>query len=483
MKRYIRNSIILAGFIVLGTLNSCKKSFLDQKPYTSLNVADAITTEKDMLAALNGTYSSLRSALVYFSGTSVAATTTNGFARNIPVIGDLAADNVFVSARNSGRYLTFGAYTWTQAAVEYRDIWANLYTTILKANNIINSPLAKSVATDQYKGEAYAVRALCYFELAQFFARPYTDSPASQGVPLVLTFDYTLKPKRNTVGEVYTQIISDLDKAYTMAVAYRGSGYLSKYAARGLEAKVALFKGDYPTALTYAEDVIKNSGFNLLASGNVVNYWAATAPQTATKNETLFEVVSDNVLNLATDELAYMYSQDGYGDLLCTPELYNLYSATDVRRSLIKAGARTNAENPAYIVTKFKSVTDDRDDKKVIRVSDVYLIAAEAAKGNNNEPLALTYLNTLVAQRDPGLVYASAGSQLLEDILVERRKELAFEGDRLHTLNRLKRAITRSSVYPTAALNIPYADFRRIGPIPQTETNNNPNITQNPGYN
>ncbi|MGY0039640.1 RagB/SusD family nutrient uptake outer membrane protein [Pedobacter sp. NJ-S-72] len=290
-----------------------------------------------MLAALNGTYSSLRSALVSFGGAASAATATNGFGRNMPVIGDLAADNVFVSARNSGRYLTFGAYTWTLAATEYRDMWANMYATILKANNIINSPLAQSVTTDQYKGEAYAVRALCYFQLAQFFAKPYTDSPTGECVPLVLKFDASLKPKRNTVSEVYTQILSDLEKSYTLAVAYRGSGYFSKYAARGLEAKVALFKGDYPTALTYAEDVIKNSGFNLLVSANVVNYWAATAPQTATKNETLFEVVSDNVLNLGTDELAYMYSQDGYGDLLCAPELYNLYRATDVRRSLIKA--------------------------------------------------------------------------------------------------------------------------------------------------
>ncbi|MGY0039641.1 RagB/SusD family nutrient uptake outer membrane protein [Pedobacter sp. NJ-S-72] len=119
----------------------------------------------------------------------------------------------------------------------------------------------------------------------------------------------------------------------------------------------------------------------------------------------------------------------------------------------------------------------------MIRVSDVYLIAAEAAKGASNEPLALTYLNKLVSERDPGLIYASAGSQLLDDIITERRKELAFEGDRLHTLNRLRRDIKRSNVFPTAAMNIPYTDFRRIGPIPQTETNNNPNISQNPGYN
>lgn len=479
MKKYIIKSLILAGFLTLGTLNSCKKSFLDRTPYTSLNAADAITTEKDMLAALNGTYSSLRSAIVAFDGT---ATTTNSFARNIPVIGDVAADNVFVSVRNSGRYLTFNAYTWTQAATEYRDIWANLYTTILKANNIINSTLSQSTTTDQYKGEAYALRALCYFELANFYARPYTDNPSAEGVPIILTFDYTLKPKRNTVGEVYVQILADLDKSYTLATSYRGSAYLSKYAARALAAKVALFKGDYATALTYAQDVIANSGFTIVPRTGLVDYWAATAPQAATKVETLYEVVSDNVLNLGVDELAYMYSQLGYGDLLCAPALYNLYRATDVRKSLITAGSRTAAENPAYIVTKFKSVANDRDDKKVIRMSDVYLIAAEAAQSTNSG-LALTYLNTLVAQRDPSLVYASSGPQLLEDILTERRKELAFEGDRLHTLNRLKRDIVRSDVYPIAAVNIPYSNFRRIGPIPQAERNNNPNITQNPGYN
>nr|WP_199158902.1 RagB/SusD family nutrient uptake outer membrane protein [Pedobacter sp. ASV2] len=482
MKKYIINSIVVVALASIGTLVACKKSFLDQKPYTSLNVADAITTEKDMLAALNGTYSSLRSALIAFGGSSVASTTTNSFGRNIPVIGEVAADNVYVSAKNSGRYVAFGAYSWTVSATEYRDLWANLYTSILKANNIINSNLAQSKITDQYKGEAYALRALCYFELAQFFARPYTDNPAADGVPIVLKFDYTLKPKRSTVTEVYAQILSDLEKSYVLATDYRGSAYLSKYAARGLEAKVALFKGDYPTALTYAEDVIKNSGFTMLTLNNVVNYWATVKPQISTKNETLFEVVSDDVLNLGFDELANMYSQDGYGDLLCAPQFYELFGATDVRKSLINVGARKDAENPAYIVTKFKAVATDRDDKKVIRVSDVYLIAAEAAKGTNNEPLALTYLNTLTAQRDPALVYASTGATLLEDILIERRKELAFEGDRLHTLNRLKRDIFRSNVFPKGALTIPYTDFRRIGPIPQVEMIYNPNISQNPGY-
>lgn len=470
MKKNIYHNILTAGFIAVLSLSSCKDSFLELKPYTSQATADAVGTEKDMLVALGGAYQGFRNA--------------SNFGRNIPVIGDVAGDNVFVSIANSGRYTTFNAYSFTVASSEYSGIWSTLYTTILRANNIIDATLTSSTAVNQYKGEAYAIRALCYFELLQHFARPYTDTPNGPGVPLVLHYDTSLKPARNTISEVYAQIESDLSQAYSLITTYRGTAYIGKYAARGLAAKVALFKGDYATALTYAQDVITNSGFTLVGSSDLVSYWASTAAQTTGKVETLFEVVSDATYNLGTDELAYMYSQAGYGDLLAAPALYNLYSSTDVRRGLITVGTRASGENPAYIVTKFKAVANDRDDKKVLRLSDVYLIAAEAAhsQSSSNDVLSLTYLNALVAKRDASLVYTSTGNQLLEDILLERRKELAFEGDRLHTLNRLKRDITRSGAFPAAALSIPYTNFRRVGPIPQDELTVNPNITQNSGY-
>ncbi|WP_443943686.1 RagB/SusD family nutrient uptake outer membrane protein [Pedobacter sp. AW1-32] len=470
MKKTFYKQILLGGLLSLSVLSSCKDEFLEQKPYTSQATADAVGTEKDMLVALGGAYQGLRNA--------------SNFGRNIPVIGDVAGDNVFVSISNSGRYTTFNAYSFTVASSEYAGIWSTLYTTILRANNIINATLASSTTVNQYKGEAYALRALCYFELLQHFARPYTDLPNGPGVPLVLVYDTSLRPSRSTTAAVYSQIQSDLDQAYGLITSYRGTAYISKYAARAIAAKVALFKGDYSTALTYAQDVISNSGFTLVPMTDLVAYWANPASQTSTKIETLFEVVSDATYNLGTDELAYMYSQAGYGDLLAAPALYNLYNSTDVRRSLITVGSRASAENPAYIVTKFKAVSGDRDDKKVIRLSDVYLIAAEAAHSQStpNDVLALSYLNGLVSKRDNALVYASTGTQLLEDIITERRKELAFEGDRLHTLNRLKRDIARSSAFPTAAQTILYSNFRRIGPIPQDELNANPNMTQNTGY-
>lgn len=470
MKNTIKYIII--GSVAFSTLfSSCGKEFLDQKPYTSVSTDDALKTAADMRLALTGTYSGLRN--------------TDLYGRTLLVFGDLLADNVFVSTVNTGRYLSEKTYAIVVNDGDVSGVWRNAYTVILRANNIIDAPLTDGTAVKQYKGEAYAIRALLYFNLVRLFGKPYTDDPAALGIPLALHSDYTALPKRNTVAEVYTQILSDLEQAYTLVSVYNGSGTLSKYAARAIEAKVNLYKGDYQKAYEQSTDVINNSGFTLLSKADLPAYWASATPHDAgTKLETLFEVVSDGVNNNSYDELGNIYVQGGtsYGDLLATKSLYDLYNSTDVRKQLIIVGARAKSggENPAYIVNKYQNVSGDFDDKKVMRLSEVYLIAAEAAANLGNTATALTQLNTLVAQRDAALTYTSTGAQLLTDIENERRKELAFEGDRFFDLNRLKQDINRTSEYPTGIIK--YGDMRRVLPIPQTELNVNPNIKQNPGY-
>ncbi|RYY28025.1 MAG: RagB/SusD family nutrient uptake outer membrane protein [Sphingobacteriaceae bacterium] len=461
--------MVSVGFSTL--FSSCNKEFLDQKPYTNVSTADAFTTAGDMQIALTGTYAGLRN--------------TNLYGRTLPVFGDLLADNVFVSIANSGRYLSEKSYAIAVNDENVNDIWSNAYTVILRANNIIDATLNNGTAVKQYKGEAYAIRALLYFDLIRLFAKPYTDDPAASGIPLILHLDHTALPTRNTITEVYTQILADLEQAYTLMSVYNGSGTFSKYAARALEAKVNLYKGDYQKAYEQSTDVISNSGFTLLTTADLPAYWSSATPHDAgTKSETLFEVVSDAVNNNGYDELGNIYVQGGasYGDLLTTKSLYDLYNTTDVRKQLILVGqrAKNGGENPAYIVNKYQNILGDFDDKKVMRLSEVYLIAAEAAARLNNTTEALTYLNTLVAQRDAAMTYTSTGAQLLTDIENERRKELAFEGDRFFDLNRLKQDINRTSEYPTGIIK--YGDTKRVLPIPQTELNVNPNITQNPGY-
>ncbi|HEY1056423.1 MAG TPA: RagB/SusD family nutrient uptake outer membrane protein, partial [Emticicia sp.] len=294
MKRF-NHKIVVLGVLITSFLSSCKESFLELSPYTQIPNEAAVSTEADLLVALRGTYAQLRNA--------------NLFGRTIQVIGDLGADNAFLSSRNSGRYFVFDQYIIPVNNTDYEGYWNNAYTGILRANNIIDSKLADNANVNQLKGEAYALRALLYFNLVRSFAK--SGDMTAEGVPVVLHYDPTLKPKRNTVQEVYTQIQADLDKAYTSMTAYNGSARFSKFAARALAAKVSFYQGDYEKALTYSQDVITNGGFTLLTSDAVAAYWANPA-STSNKVETLFEVSADATLNVGTDELGYLYNQAGY---------------------------------------------------------------------------------------------------------------------------------------------------------------------------
>ena len=449
-------------------LSSCSKEFLDLKPYTALPVSDALKSEADVLVALRGAYASLRGVDV--------------FGRTVPVLGDLMADNAYVSNSNSGRYILYNQYQAISTDGNAQIMWQQGYNAILRCNNIINVPLAASTNLNQYKGEAYAIRALMYFTLVRFFAKPYNEDPTALGVPLIVTFNPALKPGRAKVSEIYTQIQADLTQAYTLMTMYTNTSQFSKYAAKALEAKVNLTKGDLPNALIAANDVITNGGFTAVTTTNYGAYWANPVIGT-TKLETLFEVSSDAVGNNAFDALGNIYFQAGYGDLICSDALAALYSATDVRKTaVLKLGSRASV--PSWFVTKYTNISTDRDDTKVLRLADVYLIAAEAS-APVNETNARAYLNFVGSRRDASFTaYISTGAALVNDIIQERRKELAFEGDRFHDLNRLKLAVNRSVNYPVAARAIPYPFDKRLLPIPQVETDANPTIKaqQNAGY-
>ncbi len=464
--------INIVGFIMIAfaslILSSCKKEFLDLKPYTSLQPADALKSEADVQVALRGAYASLRGVDI--------------FGRSAPVLGDLMADNIYVSAQNSNRYVNYNQYVQIVTDGNAQGMWQQGYNCILRCNNIINSPLAANINVNQYKGEAYAIRALMYFTLVRFYAKPYREDPAAFGVPIVTTFDATLKPGRSKISEVYTLILADLAQAYNLMTLFTNTSQFSKYAAKGLEAKVHLTKGDMPNALIAANDVINNSGFAAVTTLNYASYWGNPVIGTV-KLETLFEVSSDAVGNLAFDALGYIYNQGGYGDMICSDDLAALYSATDVRKTVaLQAGVR--ASLPSWFVKKYINIATDRDDTKILRLADIYLIAAEAS-APVNETNAKTFLNFVATRRDASFTgFTSTGAALVDDIIQERRKELAFEGDRFHDLNRLKRPIIRSLNYPASALTIAYPFDKRLLPIPQVETDANPTIKaqQNTGY-
>lgn len=453
-------------------LFSCKKDFLTVVPPTSLTPEQALSKEADLQVALRGAYQGLR--------TGVTSYTADMYGRSIPILGDLLADNTYQSAQNTNRYTLHNNFMFNVTDGNSMGIWSGCYSVILRANNIINSAVASNANVDQYKGEAHAIRALAYFTLVRFFSRPYTDAPTGQGVPIITTYDPGAKPGRSSIAEVYTLINDDLNKAYSLLTKFTNSSQFNKHAAKALQAKVYLTMGDMANAKTAALDVINNGGFTPLTTANHAGYWANSAITTS-KLETIFEVSSDAVGNLSFDALSYLYSQAGnYGDMLCADDLYALYEAGDVRRALYPTGTRGGL--PSVFINKYPVITGDVSDTKVLRLSEMYLIAAEASLPAN-ETDARTYVNFVTSRRGASPI-TSTGSQLLEDIIRERRKELAFEGDRYFDLMRLKRTVQRSTNYPATARSITYDNYRRILPIPQIETDANPTIKaqQNPGY-
>ncbi len=462
MKTSTLNKPSLLWLAVLILISSCSKNFLQSSPLDSTSPGQALSTEGGMQTALQGVYSGLKSV--------------NLWGASLPIIGDLMADNVFINPNNYGYYIPQYTYSVTVQDATVTGTWADAYTVILRCNNIINDTLSPDVNVNEYKGEALAIRALTYFYLVDFYAKPYTDDPSSPGVPLVLSSAPYDKPARSTVSQVFSQIVKDLQGADTLMTLYTNSSQFSHYAGEGLLAKVYMYMGDSADALPLAEDVINNSGFTLLTPGNgganYLAFWANSTPRTDFV-ETLFEVTQDKINNNGSNGVDAQYSPQVYGDLLCSSDLVALYSPTDVRGLLI--------DGNGYVYKYPNAVNaQQKDNSKVLRLSDVYLIAAEASVASDPNA-SRAFLNALVAQRDPSLNYTDGGTQLTLDIIQERRKELAFEGDRFFDLNRLKWDIVRASNY-TAIQDIPYGDYRRVAPIPQTQTLTDPNCVQNTGY-
>src|SRR5579872_2500423 len=132
-----KKHILFAG-AVLVFLSSCSKTFINQNPLASTTLGVALGNATQLQTALNGAYAQLRNIDLY--------------GRDMPVIGDLQADNTFVEVNNSGRYLNQFKYTFTNADGAVEGDWNAAYVAIQEANQIID---AQVTGTDAIKAQAF----------------------------------------------------------------------------------------------------------------------------------------------------------------------------------------------------------------------------------------------------------------------------------------------------------------------------------------
>jgi hypothetical protein len=345
-------------------------------------------------------------------------------------------------------------------------------------------PDATEANKKQIKGEALALRALIHFDLVRIFAQTYVGNGSALGVPYVeMVHPSSYQPARDDVNTVYTKILTDLDAAISLLAggpAGRVPFHFTQVAVRALKARVVLTMGNYPEAKILAEGVINNTTprFSLISNENYAASWLALFT-----SESIFALAHTSKDYSATNALGYIYLQAGYGDLRVPPAFKALFADDDVRQCFFMPG--TGTQTSYTFIRKYpgrENITG-LDNYNMIRLSEMYLIAAEAAARTGDETAAQGYLNAVRQRALPNAAPATeTGQDLIDAILLEKRKELCYEGHYFFDLKRLR--LTINSAINPANLNpyktITYPDNLLAYPIPQRELDANRNMVQNP---
>ena len=323
-------------------------------------------------------------------------------------------------------------------------------------------------------------------------------------------------PGRSTQDETYALINKDLDEAYAALKEFEGSEasdakdnlkpmatYLSSWAVVAMQARVALLKGDYQTAYNKASQVIDSKVYTLTDIDDLEKLWV--------KDESK-EIIFRPYCN--TDELPssiggyYLGSDKKSADYIPTEDVLFSVADNDARWNYFFSVLKIEVEGspyPCYVFTKFSgnpvlqttSVPNFMHYPKVFRLSEMYLIAAEAGSYCNVEG-GSKYLQEFMKNRYVKYNAEGQFSQkaLLENAIAERSIEMIGEGTRLSDLRRWNKEFTRNIDYSNinpglngvivSLGNVHYAadDRRFVWPIPATEIENNPQLVgqQNPGY-
>jgi hypothetical protein len=449
-----KNIIILSAAILMA--GSCGKK-LEILPTQSIEEEVVLSTDQGVKNLLNGAYDMVSSSSVYGGDLFL-------YSELMASDGELRWEGTFNQPREIWRkdILTTNAYV--------RDSWLDVYQAINAANNILGAlDVVNEDDRDRVKGEALFIRGSMFFELVKFFAQPYAagNAGSAPGIPLVLeptrTDNVSTGRPRNTVQEVYTQVIADLTESQSLLtpVGYNDE-YANAAAAAAQLSRVYLQMENYQGARDQANTAInlaEEMGFGL--AGN----YATLFNNSSNSSEDIFAIQVS--ANDGANDMHLFWSIPEFGgrdgDVAILSKHLNLYDEDDNRFNLFY-------EDDAETIRSGKWKFQYRN-LPIIRLSELYLTRAEA-----NFRLGTSVGATPVADITPIRTRAgltTPGTLTLDLILSERKLELAHEGHGLHDLKRLKRS----------ADGFAFNDPKMVLPIPQREVDAAKGIlVQNEGY-
>lgn len=434
--------IYLFAFLAIGLASSCEQ-VLVQAPQTA--VEDKITDASTARAVMNGAYNGMQSANYLGTRYTLLPDLQGGNLRHTGTFGDFAqiAGRTVLADNNAAQVM-----------------WIQIYNSIQRANLLIKFVPAINEAgfteteKKQIIAEAKFLRAFHYFNLARWWGGvPIVTEPTSKA-------DASLNVPRSALADVYKQINADIDAAFPdLLVSNTARG--TKNAALALKCRVALYNKDWAGVNTIADQIVATNRHTLAAKSNDVFSGGQNTAESIW--EIQFEATNSNSLAF----FLFSTSLGGRNEMRPSTALTALYNVADNRRVLATS---YDAQ------LKYFRVSTGTDRPVIFRLSEILLNKAEALAEQGKDADALVLLNRIRVRA--GLAASPAtlvGQPLKDEIFLQRRLELAFEGHYFFDLVRTGRVAKELANWN---------DNQALLPIPDREIKANPSLAgqQNPGY-
>ncbi len=476
--------IVAAGFVIA----SCDSDrFLNPLPDSAITVEGFFQSDQDVLAGIVGIYDA-------FQGVNENTVTNIGNVNRGLQFEHLLTEHRSDNTRNAtleGSKSDFHRYTVEANNVESEDYYASMYQAIFRANNVLDFiDVADPTNQARYAAEAKFLRAYAYFKLVRMFG----------DVPLVTSVtqadDTEALFTRISTEQIYIQIIADLQEAINnLDNSYKSRA--SKAAAQGILAKVYLTQSspNYSAAQQLCEDIIASQDYTLVNDFNdvfyselndeiifAIQYETGNAQESqsfSSEYTSAFRQGREDGQNIVNANLFMDFAM--YGGNRTATSITNLGFLGQDENEVAKflpEGSDITTSPPSYGA----STRDAGNDYIALRYADVLLMHVESLIGDGTQTSDSGALNSFQQVRNRAGLTDLVSNVTKEDLLTERRVELAFENQRWFDLLRFgvaenvlsAHAVDRGYVFTSRALLLP---------IPSSEINLSGGIlTQNPGY-
>jgi len=494
MKQHITLFTVLSATVAALLLLSCNKKLDELHPHNVNFEAQQFSSPQGFMNATVGNYQAMSAGTEYQAASNMDYLWLNLSefrGNNIRVIG-VANANPLNNSKETD------AFTFTNSSLKDYGYshwyWRAAYKTLLSVNMVLKNVKDGETNTDilNAKGENLFLRAVLFFDMVRLYGKPYYQTPETNlGIPLILQpiDDISNRPSRATVKQTFDQIVADLTQAIQLMKKRPSNSFANKYAAYALLSRVYLYMGGTfaqpnasfnQKAKDYADSVILNGGYTLLQGTAYSNYYTIS---NQTNTETIW-AINHTIGNSLTSMTFQVPTASGTGGWARpSPDFISLLDPADLRKNYYKkklyAGNSTDTLQCEKYGINYTAIYTNSP-TNYLRLGEIYLNRAEAKVKTGDNTGALADLNVIRVRAGLPASVGLSGQALFDEILKQRRIELAFEGHNSFDYFRNGLPMVRNySSTGSGPMTINATDAKVVMRISQDEITLNPNLVQN----